>query len=67
MLFWCETIESQSKIIAFDFSVQQMKTIMIRPNKIFPFSAVLSEGLILIIICNIYLLLFVKYCLIFYL
>jgi len=42
-LFWCEISESQSKIMALDFRAKA-KLVMTRPNKILPFSAVLSEG-----------------------
>jgi len=43
-LFWCEVAENQSKIMAFDIRVKTVKIVMTRSNKIFPSSAVLSEG-----------------------
>ncbi|XP_022182108.1 proto-oncogene tyrosine-protein kinase ROS-like isoform X3 [Myzus persicae] len=44
-LFWCEVAENQSKIMAFDIRVKTVKIVMTRSNKMFPSSAVLSEGL----------------------
>ncbi|XP_050056431.1 proto-oncogene tyrosine-protein kinase ROS isoform X5 [Aphis gossypii] len=44
-LFWCEVAEHQSNIMAFDVRVKTVKIVMSRSNKIFPSSAVLSEGL----------------------
>jgi len=43
-LFWCEVFENQSKIMAYEFRTKTVKLVMNRPNKIFPSSAVLSEG-----------------------
>jgi len=43
-LFWCEVAENQSKIMAFDIRVKTVQIVMTRSNKIFPSSAVLSEG-----------------------
>lgn len=43
-LFWCEVAEHQSNIMAFDVRVKTVKIVMSRSNKIFPSSAVLSEG-----------------------
>jgi len=43
-LFWCEVSENQSKIMAFDFRIKTIRVVMKRPNKIFPSSAVLSDG-----------------------
>jgi len=43
-LFWCEVAENKSKIMAFDTRIKTVKTVMTRSNKIFPASAVLSEG-----------------------
>jgi len=43
-LFWCEVAEKRSKIMAFDIRIKTVQTVMTRSNKIFPSSAVLSEG-----------------------
>jgi len=43
-LFWCEVFQNQSKVMAYELRTKTVKLVMNRPNKIFPFSAVLSEG-----------------------
>ncbi|XP_025412408.1 proto-oncogene tyrosine-protein kinase ROS isoform X3 [Sipha flava] len=45
-LFWCEVSDNQSTIMAMNIEKnKEAKVLMVRSNRIFPYSAVLSEGL----------------------